>query len=233
MEKSVVIMEAKDGIVTFVTGIVEKRTAQDLVSEARYLEERIKALSNVSSEVVADIQAEYNTKIQQLIAERDAKIEKADANFAAAMRERREAMSRLENLKAVLNATKDQQTVEEASQEEVPAAEDLLEGIKEKCEGCEAWGGTDCTRNPITEGCLKDQMLEGEDVESGDCFEAEEQESLEETVSEEAAVEEAVEAVNEEAAPVEEAVEETPVEEAVAQPEVPAQPVFGERVDLR
>ena len=232
MEKSVVIMEAKDGTVTFVTGIVEKRTAQDLVSEARYLEERIKALSNVSSEVVADIQAEYNTKIQQLIAERDAAIEKADANFAAAMRERREAMSRLENLKAVLNATKDQQTVEEA-QEEVPAAEDLLEGVKEKCEGCEAWSGTDCTRNPVTEGCLKDQMLEGEDVESGDCFEAEEQESLEETVSEEAAVEEVLEAVNEEAASVEEAVEETPVEEAVAQPEVPAQPIFGERVDLR
>ena len=33
---------------------------------------------------------------------------------------------------------------------------DMHEKIKEQCTGCEAWGGDDCTRNPITEGCLKD-----------------------------------------------------------------------------
>ena len=35
-------------------------------------------------------------------------------------------------------------------------AEKLFEQIKSECEGCTAWGGTDCTRDPITEGCLKD-----------------------------------------------------------------------------
>lgn len=33
--------------------------------------------------------------------------------------------------------------------------EEIFEKIKEQCSGCEAWGGDDCTRNPITEGCLK------------------------------------------------------------------------------
>ena len=33
--------------------------------------------------------------------------------------------------------------------------EEILEKIKEQCSGCEAWGGDDCTRNPITEGCLR------------------------------------------------------------------------------
>ena len=35
-------------------------------------------------------------------------------------------------------------------------AEKLFGQIKAECEGCTAWSGTDCTRNPITEGCLKD-----------------------------------------------------------------------------
>ena len=29
--------------------------------------------------------------------------------------------------------------------------------IKEQCGDCKAWGGTDCTRNPYTQGCLKDE----------------------------------------------------------------------------
>lgn len=32
----------------------------------------------------------------------------------------------------------------------------IFEQIKKECEGCEAWGGDDCTRNPYTQGCLKD-----------------------------------------------------------------------------
>lgn len=33
----------------------------------------------------------------------------------------------------------------------------LLNEIKEHCGDCEAWSGTDCTRNPYTQGCLKDE----------------------------------------------------------------------------
>lgn len=47
-------------------------------------------------------------------------------------------------------------------------AEDIAEGIYnagyrkidefEKCRKCPAWSGTDCTRNPYTEGCLDDKV---------------------------------------------------------------------------
>ena len=33
----------------------------------------------------------------------------------------------------------------------------LLNEIKKQCGDCEAWSGTDCTRNPYTQGCLKDE----------------------------------------------------------------------------
>ena len=33
----------------------------------------------------------------------------------------------------------------------------LLNEIKEQCGDCKAWSGTDCTRNPYTKGCLKDE----------------------------------------------------------------------------
>lgn len=35
--------------------------------------------------------------------------------------------------------------------------ETIMNEIKEKCGDCEAWSGTDCTRNPYTQGCLKDE----------------------------------------------------------------------------
>lgn len=35
----------------------------------------------------------------------------------------------------------------------------LFEEIKNECKGCEAWSGTDCTRHPYEEGCLKDNGL--------------------------------------------------------------------------
>ena len=34
---------------------------------------------------------------------------------------------------------------------------ELMNEIKEQCGDCEAWSGTDCTRNPYTQGCLKDE----------------------------------------------------------------------------
>ena len=48
----------------------------------------------------------------------------------------------------------------------------LLNEIKKQCGDCEAWSGTDCTRNPYAQGCLKDEkqviechgMLEGCDM---------------------------------------------------------------------
>ena len=39
-------------------------------------------------------------------------------------------------------------------------AEKLFEQIKKECDGCEAWSGTDCTRNPTTESCLKEKTYE-------------------------------------------------------------------------
>ena len=33
----------------------------------------------------------------------------------------------------------------------------IMDEIKEQCGDCEAWSGTDCTRNPYTQGCLKDE----------------------------------------------------------------------------
>ena len=33
----------------------------------------------------------------------------------------------------------------------------LLNEIKKQCGDCEAWIGTDCTRNPYAQGCLKDE----------------------------------------------------------------------------
>ena len=34
-------------------------------------------------------------------------------------------------------------------------AEKLFEQIKAECAGCIAWSGTDCTRDPMTEECLR------------------------------------------------------------------------------
>lgn len=34
--------------------------------------------------------------------------------------------------------------------------DDIEQKIKEECGDCKAWSGTDCTRNPYTQGCLKD-----------------------------------------------------------------------------
>ena len=42
-------------------------------------------------------------------------------------------------------------------------AEKLFEQIKAECDGCEAWSGTDCTREPMTKGCLKEEKYESVD----------------------------------------------------------------------
>lgn len=34
----------------------------------------------------------------------------------------------------------------------------LNQEIYDFCKDCSAWSGTDCTRNPYKEGCLKDQL---------------------------------------------------------------------------
>ena len=34
---------------------------------------------------------------------------------------------------------------------------ELMNEIEEHCGDCEAWSGTDCKRNPYTQGCLKDE----------------------------------------------------------------------------
>lgn len=34
---------------------------------------------------------------------------------------------------------------------------ELMNEIEEQCGTCEAWSGTDCTRNPYRQGCLKDE----------------------------------------------------------------------------
>lgn len=41
---------------------------------------------------------------------------------------------------------------------------ELMSKLKENCEGCEGWSGTDCTRNPYTEGCLKEQEKQIEEM---------------------------------------------------------------------
>ena len=35
-----------------------------------------------------------------------------------------------------------------------------MTNIETFCKGCPAWSGSDCTRNPYTEGCLKDEQNE-------------------------------------------------------------------------
>ncbi len=47
--------------------------------------------------------------------------------------------------------------------------QELMNKIKEQCGDCEAWSGTDCTRNPYTQGCLKDeeQVIECHDEQVG------------------------------------------------------------------
>ena len=37
--------------------------------------------------------------------------------------------------------------------------QELMNEIKEQCSDCKAWSGTDCTRNPYTQGCLKDEKF--------------------------------------------------------------------------
>lgn len=39
-------------------------------------------------------------------------------------------------------------------------AEELFKEIEKDCKDCPAWSGSDCTRNPYTEGCLKDEPKE-------------------------------------------------------------------------
>ena len=36
----------------------------------------------------------------------------------------------------------------------------LNKEIYDFCHDCPAWSGSDCTRNPYTEGCLKDKLCE-------------------------------------------------------------------------
>ena len=42
--------------------------------------------------------------------------------------------------------------------------QELMNKIKEQCGDCEAWSGTDCTRNPYTQGCLKDEKKTTDEV---------------------------------------------------------------------
>lgn len=35
----------------------------------------------------------------------------------------------------------------------------LNKEIYEFCKDCSAWSGSDCTRNPYTDGCLKDNKV--------------------------------------------------------------------------
>ena len=35
-----------------------------------------------------------------------------------------------------------------------------MTNIENFCKDCKAWSGSDCTRNPYTEGCLKDEQNE-------------------------------------------------------------------------
>lgn len=43
----------------------------------------------------------------------------------------------------------------------------IINKIEEQCGDCKAWSGTDCTRNPYTQGCLKDdKMLTDEEIEN-------------------------------------------------------------------
>ena len=39
----------------------------------------------------------------------------------------------------------------------VKEEKELMNEIKAQCGDCEAWSGTDCTRNPYTQGCLKEE----------------------------------------------------------------------------
>ena len=57
---------------------------------------------------------------------------------------------------------------------------ELMEEIKEKCEGCETWSGTDCTRNPYTEGCLKDEQTTIDDFDDEEPTEKDWQMAMEE-----------------------------------------------------
>ncbi len=36
-------------------------------------------------------------------------------------------------------------------------AKNLVQEAERECGDCLAWSGTDCTRNPYTDGCLKDR----------------------------------------------------------------------------
>lgn len=39
-------------------------------------------------------------------------------------------------------------------------AKKMIKKIKEYCGDCSAWSGTDCTRNPYAQGCLKEKIEE-------------------------------------------------------------------------
>ena len=36
--------------------------------------------------------------------------------------------------------------------------EEIIKELHEWCKGCPAFSGTDCTRNPYTEGCLREKQ---------------------------------------------------------------------------
>ena len=40
---------------------------------------------------------------------------------------------------------------------EPKVVDEVFEKLKAECGDCPAWDGTDCTRHPYTEGCLKDE----------------------------------------------------------------------------
>ena len=40
--------------------------------------------------------------------------------------------------------------------------DEVFEKLQAECGDCPAWSGTDCTRHPYTEGCLKDEPIKEE-----------------------------------------------------------------------
>ena len=64
---------------------------------------------------------------------------------------------RLAYLKGEFEEIKPQEVI---STDEPRSDEEVMKALEAECGDCPAWDGTDCTRLPYTEGCLKDEPKE-------------------------------------------------------------------------
>lgn len=172
---------AQTGIGAAILGIINRKNKKDNVLTEAQVERIATAAAKKTAENVigksidVDISAEVSKAVEQkmhalanTVGAMQESVKNAEvlmANVAMAqsksklLTEEEQKALQTAAMKCVAHAGK---KVVSTAKIELAAAEEkdfetIMSEIKEECGNCEAWSGTDCTRNPYTQGCLKDE----------------------------------------------------------------------------